>query len=301
MQIRTVLHPTDFSTRSEAALPHALWFAEEFGADLHLLHAVVLHAADPANPELKFPDLDEAYEEIEEWASLRLQEATPEVEHPDVTVKQFRHRGVSAAPVILDHVEEHDVDLVVMGTHGRRGLRRMLLGSVTEEILRSAPCPVLTVREDGGGRGEPPARILAPIDFSENADVGLRRAGELAKRTGAELHVLHVVHEMAYPDPYFAQAANLRAMAKAAREEVPEAMQRKVADVLGEEASKSARYHMPAGPEAATIADFVEEHDVDMVVMASHGRSGVERVFLGSVAEGVVRRSRAPVLVVRGG
>lgn len=299
MQIRTILHPTDFSELSEAALPHALWFAEEFGADLHLLHAVVLHAADPANPELAFPNLDGAYGEIEEWAEARLQAATPEVEHPEVRVRQFRERGISAAPVILEHVDDHQVDLVVMGTHGRRGLRRMLLGSVTEEVLRSVPCPVLTVRGGDREHGEPPERILAPIDFSESSGSGLRWAGELAGRTGAELHVFHVVNEFAYPDPYFAQAANLRAMGKAAQEHVPEAMKRRVAEVLGGDAADAAKIHMQAGPPAQTIADFVEDRDVGMVVMGSHGRSGVERAFLGSVAEGVVRRSACPVLIVR--
>lgn len=300
MKIDTILHPTDFSDRSDAALPHALWFAEEFGAGLHLLHAVVLHAADPANPELAFPDLDAAYQEIEEWAASRLEEKSLEVEHPEVRVERFQERGISAAPVILEHVEDHAIDLVVMGTHGRRGLRRMLLGSVAEEVLRSAPCPVLTVRPDADGPGEPPERILAPMDFSENSEAGLRWAGDLAARTGAELVVLHVLNELAYPDPYFAQAANLRAMAKAAREEVPEAVKRRVAEVLGDEAAGAAKIHMRAGPPAPTIVDFTEEREVGMVVMASHGRSGMERVFLGSVTEGVVRRSRAPVLVVRG-
>lgn len=299
MRIRTILHPTDFSERSEAALPHALWFAEEFGADLHLLHAVVLHAADPANPELHFPDLDAAYEEIEEWARARMDDAVPEVAHPEVHVRQFQERGISAAPVIADHVEEHDVDLVVLGTHGRRGLRRMLLGSVAEEVLRSVRSPVLTVRDGDREHGEPPGRILAPIDFSEGSGAGLRWAGEMARRTGAELVVFHVVNELAYPDPYFAQAANFRAMARAASEHVPEAMKQRVAEVLGEEAAASAKIHMQAGPPAPTIADFVEEHEVGMVVMGSHGRTGVERVLLGSVAEGVVRRSHAPVLVVR--
>lgn len=299
MQIKTILHPTDFSERSRAALPHALWFAEEFGADLHLLHAVVLHAADPANPERAFPDLDAAYAEIEEWAASRMAEATPDVEHPEVRVGQFQARGISAAPVILEHVEEHDVDLVVMGTHGRRGVRRMLLGSVAEEVLRSVPCPVLTVRDGEDARGEPPERILAPIDFSEGSGAGLRWAGEMARRTGAELHVFHVVNELAYPDPYFAQAANLRAMAKAAREHVPEAMQRRIGEVLGGDVADEAKIHMQAGPPAPTIADFVEDREIGMVVMASHARTGVERVLLGSVAEGVVRRAKCPVLVVR--
>lgn len=89
-------------------------------------------------------------------------ETAGRLERPAVTVRQVQERGISAAPVILDYARENDVDLVVMGTHGRRGVRRMLLGSVTDEVLRAAPCPVLTVR--GGDaearRGhEPPERL----------------------------------------------------------------------------------------------------------------------------------------------
>lgn len=298
MKIRKVLFATDFSERSEAALPHAVWYAREFEAELHMLHAVVLHADDPANPDVDFPDLEDAYREVDRWASDRMEATAGRADDAGIAVKRAERRGIAAAPVILDYAHEEEVDLLVLATHGRRGVRRMLLGSVAEEVVRRAGRPVLTVRSDGdGAHGEPPRRVLVPVDFSEHARQALVYGAALSERTGAELHVVHVLPEMSFPDPYFAEAAQLRAMARAAQERVPEALARNVREVLGAEAE--VHTHLEVGSPAATIVRVAEEEDVDHVVLSSHGRTGVERVLLGSVAEGVVRRASCPVLTVK--
>lgn len=304
MEIRRVLVPTDFSDRAERALPHALWLAEEFGAELHMLHAVVLHGGDPAGPGRGFPDLDDAYDRLRDWAAERLKETSADLDRSDVRVVRAQERGIAAAPTIVEYANDNDVDVVVMATHGRRGVRRMLLGSVAEEVLRTAGCPVLTVRPDGDGRpdgadtvGGPPEKILVPVDFSEHSDLALASAGALARRFGAELDVLHVIAELGVPDPYFADAAELRALTKAARDRVPEALAERVDRVLGEDVA--AGTHMEVGTPPAAIAEFAREQGSDMIVVGSHGRTGVERVFLGSVAEGIVRRAPCPVLTVK--
>ena len=298
MNIRKILFPTDFTPHAEQAFPHALYLGEEFGADVHMFHAVVLHAADPANPERAFPDLEVTYEEIRAWAAEQMEATAEAADRPEVRLVHAEERAIAPAPAIVEYAEEEDVDLVVMATHGRRGVRRMLLGSVAEEVLRIAPCPVLTVRPrpEGPGPGRP-ERIVVPVDFSEHSDLALASAAELARRTGAALSVLHVVPEMSYPDPYFADAAALRSMAKAAQEEVPQALARNVDRVVGDDVS--ADTHMRVGSPAATVAEFAEEEGADMVVVASHGRTGVKRMFLGSVAEGIVRRAPCPVLTLK--
>lgn len=299
MEISRILYPTDFSDHAEKALPHALFLAEEFGAELHMFHAVVLHAADPANPELAFPDLESAYEEIHRWAVDRMEEAAPEERRPEVKVVKAQDRGIAPAPTIVEYAVGHDIDLVVMGTHGRRGVRRMLLGSVAEEVLRTVPCPVLTVRP-GEGRETPhrPERILVPVDFSEHADLALEKGAELARRSGARLDILHVIPELSYPDPYFADAAAIRAMTRAAQEQVPEALQEKVSASVGD-GGLEVQTHMEVGSPASTIVDVSEELESDMIVISSHGRTGLKRIFLGSVAEGVVRRATCPVFTVK--
>lgn len=298
MEIRRILFPTDFSDRADRALPHALWLAEEFGAELHMLHAMVLHGDDPANPDKRFPDLDDAYRQLRSWAEEKMEAAVTGVAGPEVEVVHAQERGIAAAPTIVEYADDHDVDVVVMATHGRRGVRRVLLGSVAEEVLRTAGCPVLTVRPDAASsEGGRPERLLVPIDFSEHADLALASAGALARRLGAELDVLHVISELSYPDPYFADAAALRAMTKAARDRVPEALSAKVAELL--QGDVPTETHMEVGTPAPAIAEFAKERGTDMIVIGSHGRTGMERVFLGSVAEGVVRRAPCPVLTVK--
>lgn len=301
MEIRRILVPTDFSDRAERALPHALWLAEEFGAEIHLLHAMVLHGDDPGGAEAgerAFPDLGEAYDRLRSWATRRMEESAADLDRSRVRVVRAQERGIAAAPTIVEYANDHDVDVVAMATHGRRGVRRMLLGSVTEEVLRTAGCPVLTVRPDGADRaGGPPEKILVPVDFSEHSDLALASAGALARRFGAELDVLHVIAELGVPDPYFADAAELRALTRAARDRVPEALAERVDEVIGDDVPTSS--HMEVGTPAAAIPEFAGERGSDMIVVGSHGRTGMERVFLGSVAEGVVRRAPCPVLTVK--
>lgn len=297
MEIRRILVPTDFSERAKRVLPHALWLAQEFGAELHMVHALVLHGDDPAGDEGAFPDLEEAHAQLRRWAAERMEESVADVDASGVRVVEAQERGIAAAPTIVEYAEDHDVDLVVMATHGRRGVRRMLLGSVAEEVLRTAGCPVLTVRPDETiGPGGPPEKILVPVDFSEHSELALVSAGELARRFGAELDVLHVIAELGVPDPYFADAAELRALTKAARDRVPEALADTAERVLGD---VGAGTHMRVGTPAATIAEFADEQGSDMIVLGSHGRTGMKRIFLGSVAEAVVRQAPCPVLTVK--
>ena len=98
-----------------------------------------------------------------------------------MAVRRVEERGIAAAPVILEYARDEEVDLVVLATHGRRGVRRMLMGSVAEEVVRLAARPVLTVRPDGAQEhGEPPRRILVPVDFSDHSDRALAYGGALA-------------------------------------------------------------------------------------------------------------------------
>jgi len=290
LRIRNLLFPTDFSDSAERALPHALALADRFGARLHMLHAVVLHAADPRDPDHRFPDLEDAWQRLDGWAADRMGSAPPRDDR--VEVVHARRRGVSAAPVVLEYLEEEDVDAVVMGTHGRRGLRHMLLGSVAEEVVRTAPCPVLTVRR-GDRRG--PAggldRLLVPVDMSQPSYRALEVARRLAAVYGASVEVLHVVEDPPRPDYGGAPTGP-----DVDRGRVRETL---VARLGGDAEAVPVEVHVDGGHTVSTIVDFAERDDVDMVVLASHGLTGLKRVLLGSVAERVVRRAPCPVLTVK--
>lgn len=297
MNIRKVLLCTDFSDHAEAALPHALWYARTFGAELHMLHAVVLHAADPANRDLDFPDLEAAYEEVRRWASGRMEAAAGRVEEAGVPVRRVEERGVAAAPVILEYARNEEMDLVVLTTHGRRGVQRMLLGSVAEEVVRTSSRPVLAVPSRSGGRR--PGRvdsILVPVDFSEHAASALSHARHLADAAGARLDVLHVLERVAYPDAYMAFATP-SPVEEASPDAVRDELQRMVDEAAGPDVPT--QLHLAAGRPASEIPSFVASRETDLLVIASHGLTGLERVLLGSVTERVVRRSDCPVLTVK--
>lgn len=290
LQVERILFPTDFSDFARHALPYAVALARRYGAELHMLHVLVLHAADPADPGHEFPDLEAFYGSVERRARDRMSEEADRAGQA-LDVVTVRRRGISASPVILEYVEAEGIDLVVMGTHGRRGLRHALVGSVTEEVVRSAACPVLAVR---GREGGPPAgrirKIVVPVDMSEHSFLALDHARELARDHGASLAVIHVVENSIHPDVYRDHVPNATPS-----EEVRRTL---VARLEGAE-EVPMEVHVDAGNTVPTIVDFAEEQEADMVVVASHGLTGLERVLLGSVAERIVRHTSCPVLVVK--
>lgn len=298
LNIDRILLPTDFSESSRQALPYAVALAEAHDAELHLLHANVLHASDPANPSHHFPEMESVTTELEERADTRMESIVEEHAPEPLTVVRDQRRGISAPPVILEYVDENEIDLVVMGTHGRRGLRHLMLGSVTEEVVRRASCPVLTAREQEeaaavAGFGT----ILAPVDFSEHSELALQHAVGLAREFGADLQLLHVVEEITYPDFYYPAPLTGEQMAATIKERVTERLEKALRRI--EEAGIRASVHMVEDRPAAGIADFAEEKGADLVVVGTHGLTGVKRALLGSVAEGVIRRSVPPVLTVK--
>ena len=296
LMIKKIVYATDFSPCSESAFPIAVRLASRFGAELHMLHAVVLHASDPHDPAHHFPEPEELYERLRSTAEERMASRTSGEAMPDVPVVQAQVRGMSPAPVILEYAEEQDADLIVLGTHGRRGLRHLLLGSVAEEVVRLAARPVLAVRQDGriSDRFE---RILVPLDYSASSDAALAYGKQLAAADGAELHLLHVLETGAYPDFYFpVQATQMFDMPELKAKALANLNDR-LQSVEGPEVD--ADVHVELGHPAQTILDQADSLGADLTVIASHGRTGLERVLLGSVTEAVVRGSKNPVLIVK--
>jgi len=185
-------------------------------------------------------------------------------------------RGISPAAGILDYLEQNPVDAVVMGTHGRSPLGRFFLGTVTEKVVRHAPCAVLTVAHHRMNYRNIPdyRKILAPFDFSEYSVKALLKARALALKYQADL-------------PKF-EANAKRALAKS----------------LGKLGLKGLKVHVEDGTgdgrASEIIVKFAEENLVDLIVMGTHGLTGIERVLLGSTTERVVRTAPCPILTVHG-
>ena len=299
LDLQNILFARDFSPSSEAALPMALELAGRTGAKLHVLYAEVLRG-DPFNPAAHpAPASDKLRERLKKLAGAP---ASPGFDPGSVAVEHAVVRGVAAAPALLEYAEAHAIDLIVMGTHGRRGARRTLLGSVAEETVRFASCPVLTVRQKASGAGTASpgvASILVPVDFSEHAREALRHAKALGALFGARLDLLHVIE--AVPASFFYVP-----VAEIGRDDEPETEldQKALARLRWwyEEAdgpATDARFVVRYGNAPQEILQHAEEAGSDLVVIATHGLTGLERFFMGSVAEKVVRRAPCPVFTLK--
>lgn len=293
LSIRRILWPTDFSTGAGRAFPYAAALASWHEAELH-----VLNVREPPSVDAKDMGSSASFPLSQDTLTRLLRDEGDPPQHVDLeelsVVQEQREKG-SPPETIVSYVEEQAVDLVVVGTHGRRGLQRLLIGSVTEEVLRTAPCPVLAVRDtEDVGPAWAVRNILVPTDFSEASLDALRHAKELALTYGAQVTLLHAVEEVVYPSAYGIEPTNLPG---------PQVIDR-VESNLAELARTEIGYEhvvvqANVGYAPSTILDYTKEHEVDLIAIATHGRTGLERMLMGSVAERVVRRASAPVFVVK--
>jgi nucleotide-binding universal stress UspA family protein len=202
-----------------------------------------------------------------------------------------------AGPRILERAERESADLVVLGTHGRTGLNRLLAGSVAEHVVQLSDRPVIMVRPlttAAGPPDRPVSRILYATDFSPASRRAWPWAQALAERTGAAVDVLHVLLEVVpdrHVDPTFlAQAAErIRRDAQESAESLLES--------CGFPRDR-VRVHFGHGVEAEAIAHWAASTGADLIVMGTHGRTGLLRLALGSVARRVLHAAPCPVLTV---
>jgi len=297
LDINRILFPTDFSAVAEDAFSHAAHLAMRYDAEVYVFNVVTPQEAHEMNPMEYLP-----LEEVEGRPGMFYMPAegvdvkTPAEEEGRVRVTYGQIESVSPAHAIIEQAKSDDVDLIVMGTHGRRGFDRLLSGSVSEEVVREAPCPVFTVLAgDEPTAGPFVDHVLAPVDLSDQSRLVADHAAELAATYEARLTLMHVVEQAAYltvygVDPLAPDLPNVEARAREALEEVADRVRDRVDDV---------HTVITTGYAARDIVDYVEEGDVDLVVMATHGRTGLKRFVIGSVAEKVVRTAPCPVFTLR--
>ena len=299
LNIRKILFPTDFSDCSKQALRHAVKLAQEHQAELHLMHAIVLHDDDPHNPAYHLPDPSKIRSILEELATERMGAWSGIRRSPNWSSKQVHRRDVSPAPPIVEYAQDEDIDLIVMGTHGRRGVRKALLGSVTAEVIRLAPCSVLTVR----GKGEQVsihdmARVLVPVDFSDPGKKALAIACDMASTYGAELQLVHVLHEVLHPAFYNMGATRISDLQPDILQNAESAL-RELVEENDSGQGVGVECHALEGHPGREIIRFSIDHGSDLIVMATQGLTGIKHFFLGSTAERVMAGAECPVLVVK--
>jgi nucleotide-binding universal stress UspA family protein len=291
MHIRKIFAPTDFSPASCDALRVAIRLAKAANAQL-----VIAHVQEP---------LGFGLEPLEPAVPRRLQELAGDSRRElDAAVADAKAAGVQrvtetllagiATEKIVEAVEaDPAIDLVAIGTHGRTGIRRFLLGSVAEKVVRHAPCSVLVVRPDG--EPAPFTDVLCPVDLADTTSSATSTAVQIAEPGGSGIALLHVlelpvqVRGEAFPTNFLA--------------DLEKSVTRRL-DGLAAEIRPKAKVPVSTsfriGYAASEILSMLDDQpSFDLVVMGSHGRTGIRRAVLGSVAEKVVRYAHCPVLVAR--
>lgn len=286
--LKTLLVPTDGSTLAGRAIPYATALARATNAKMVLWRAV-----ETPQVGVKVDPAPEASSQLEvEVGALRQQGLAVESQLQPVD-------GDEVGESIVDAAATHGADLIVMSTHGRSGIGRVIYGSVADRVLRIARQPVLMIPaacEQAWPTDRPP-RILVPLDRSELGMAALGPAVELARQVGGELILVHVIAfpTYAYSEGYAYSAYDYdlsAEMADATRDleaaaEAPRA------------AGLTVRTKVTTGYATAEVAAIAREEDADLVVMATHGRGGLARLVLGSVATAALQRTGLPVLLVR--
>jgi nucleotide-binding universal stress UspA family protein len=287
-----ILLPTDGSEWAMAAARHAFAFARLGDGTVHALSVVDLrHFED----ELVGAGRDEGMSIAEQSAHAAVDHVERLAAEAECPVRTSVRRGIPHT-TIVDYASVHEMDLVVMGTHGRTGLQRFLLGSVTERVLREAPVPVVTTHLDDERDVPSYEQILVPTDGSEGATAAVEHALDIASATGGHLHVLSVVDSRAIAGGFEAGPAlpSIRTHLETYAQDAADTFVERAAEA-GVDATGTVTVGLPADE----IRDYAEREGVDLVVMGTHGRTGLERVVFGSVTERVARTVEVPVLTIR--
>lgn len=272
-----ILLPVDGNTEASGLLHHAAEIAHWADAEVTLLYV-----ADTTRDSVTISE-GEVLDVLVEDGEKIVKEASRVLESLGADYTTDVVQG-APAQTIVEYAERYEYDLVAMPTHGREGLSRYLLGSVTEKVVRLSPVPVLTAHADEETFSFPYERILLPTDGSESAQRAAEHALALAGALDATLHALSVTEGSLLGGDADTSTA------EEAIDAVTEA-----ADAHGVERVET---HIETGEPDEVILEYVESHDLDAVVMGATGRRGIDRVLLGSVAEKTVRSASVPVVTV---
>jgi len=301
ISIRRILCPVDFSRFSHHALEHAVAIAREFGAEIEALHVSAVApvtALVPIGAPL-VPEPARLTQQERRAITTQLHEFTDDVDAAGVILRStLKEQDPVAA--IVETAESWPADLIVMGTHGRSGFERLLLGSVAEKVLRKAPCPVLTVPRRVTTASHPLGfgRILCAVDFSPASLRALDYAASLAAPDGPGMQALNVIE-------LFSEGGGMRDELQLDtpdfRAELIRYAQQRLHDAIAEplRARCPIRESVTMGKAYREILRVAAEEDADLIVLGVQGRTAADLLLFGSTTQHVVRQAECPVLTIR--
>ena len=294
-----ILVPLDGSSTAEQVLPYVRLLGRKAGTKVDLLRII-----EPLPDEIAAPErgvyLDEMIENVLGQQREKLNQVAADLNSEGITASVTAEEGKPAERIVEEAEKERDT-LIAMATHGRSGVGRWVMGSVTDRVLHSTRDPMLVVRatEEGELPAEKVETVIVPLDGSDLAEKALPYAQDIAKATGASVLLVRVIAPSAF---YYGYAEYVTPAYDDAFEQVEASAMEYVDGVakrLVDEGVSDVKGVTLNGPPAAVLVDTAKEYANSLVVMTTHGRSGVSRWVMGSVADHVVRHSGDPVLVIR--
>ena len=294
MKFQNILVPIDFSEFSSNVLNYAIGLAEKFHSKLILLHAVVLFE-DDVNEEQRLQEYEEWVRKREKNINAHMKKNELRVNQKGISVDSVILRSISAADAILEYLNDHSCDLIIMGTHGRTGLKHIFLGSVAEKIVRLSPIPVLSVhRSVQDFRIE---NIIAPIDFSIYSKNAADYAISIAENFKAQVNFIHVIEKEIHPSFYAFGVESIFQIDTGLQDRVIQNMQGFLEEQLNSDIKP--RFMVKEGRAHREIVEYAKEEKADLIVISTHGLTGLEYLLLGSTTEKVVRWASCPVLTLK--
>jgi len=281
-----ILFPTDGSEPADSALDYALQIAAEHEATVHVLNVVDTSQVSRSGMQ---GDVSAALE----------QEGTEIVNE---TAQRARKRGISVVSevihgdpyeAIVEYSTQSAVELIVMPTHGRRGLQRFLLGSVTERVINTADIPVIAVNPGTQPHTYPCQDLLVPTDGSRGSELALSEGVALANATDATLHILHVV-ETGSLGPDARTLVKDEELTTRADEIIADAIETAAAATVDTVESE-----IELGIPSKEIRSYIDTHEIDFAILGTHGTTDFSRYMMGGVSSKIVRTSPVPVMWVR--
>ena len=302
MEIKNILLTTDFSKEAQKAFPIAAQLGKKFDSRIHLVHV----AEDMASFYLKSEGFggsltkSDFFSDVEDHLKKEL--GNPVLQGLDV--KSYFLADTHLAEGLQKFEKENNIDLAVLSSHGHTGIHYALLGSCAEKIARSLTSPVLTCRapENGSGSGVPsfnPKNILVPMDFSENSKSVIPTIRFLAREYDANFTFYFVVEPL-YPVVGEVTGSVALNFYENILKETPKMIEKKFEDLKNKELSGvNANFEYTDGAPAFKVVQYAKEKNADLILMSTHGWTGMRHFFMGSVAETVVRKAPCSVLTVR--
>jgi nucleotide-binding universal stress UspA family protein len=283
--INKILCPVDFFPASDAAVNYATGLARNYNARLHLLHVITPVVASAYEYTFAPTDLTKS---LEKAAALEMDKLVNRVKAEGIAVDAEMPLG-DVYDEIKNAIATQKPELVVVGTHGRRGVERWFMGSTTEKLMRHSPVPLVTISAAGERVTAPRfRRILVTTDFSDGTADALAYAFSLAQENDSWITLLHVVPDHALGTSAVSQGQLIQAAGYELRQLVPSEV-RNWCDV---------DTRVEAGVPYRTILKTLQDEAVDLLVMNIHGKGMLDRALIGSTAERLVRAACCPVMLI---